>query len=253
MALIACPSCGTENDANARFCVECGTRLSGGCPVCGTVNPPDAKFCMNCGNNLHAAGAAAAAAITGAPGFAPITERRLVSVLFVDLVGFTTASEGRDSEDTRDLLTRYYDTAREIVARYGGTIEKFIGDAVMGVWGTPTAHEDDAERAVRAALELVGAVPRLESAGELQARAGVLTGEAAVQIGLEGQGMIAGDQSLTSKTLPAPSSSTQTRPASVSDKHQRKPTRRRWRPIRFQLLVESWRSTARSMRRPLRT
>jgi class 3 adenylate cyclase len=200
MALIACPSCGTENDANARFCVECGTRLAGGCPVCGTVNPPDAKFCMNCGNSLHAAGASAAA-ITGAAGVAPITERRLVSVLFVDLVGFTTASEGRDSEDTRDLLTRYYDAAREVVARYGGTIEKFIGDAVMGVWGTPRAHEYDAVRAVRAALELVSAVPRLESAGELQARAGVLTGEAAVQIGLEGQGMIAGDLVNTASRL----------------------------------------------------
>ena len=201
MAVIACPSCGTDNDANARFCVECGTRLASGCPVCGTVNPPDAKFCMNCGTNLQAAAAGAAAAITGAPGFAPITERRLVSVLFVDLVSFTTASEGRDAEDTRDLLTRYYDVAREIVARYGGTIEKFIGDAVMGVWGTPTAHEDDAERAVRAALELVNAGPRLESAGPLQARAGVLTGEAAVQIGLEGQGMIAGDMVNTASRL----------------------------------------------------
>ena len=92
----------------------------------------------------------------------------------------------------RDQFQHYYDVAREIVARYGGTIEKFIGDAVMGVWGTPSAHEDDAERAVRAALELVAAVPRLDASGVLQARAGVLTGEAAVAIGLEGQGMIAG-------------------------------------------------------------
>jgi class 3 adenylate cyclase len=200
MALISCPSCGTENDANARFCVECGTRLAGGCPVCGTVNPPDAKFCMNCGTNLHAAGPGPIA-IVGPAVRGAIAERRLVSVLFVDLVGFTTASEGRDAEDTRDLLTRYYEVAREIVGRYGGTIEKFIGDAVMGVWGTPTAHEDDAERAVRAGLELVNAVPRLESAGDLQARAGVLTGEAAVQIGLEGQGMIAGDLVNTASRL----------------------------------------------------
>lgn len=202
MALITCPSCGTENDANARFCVECGTRLTAGCPMCGTVNPPDAKFCMNCGTNLLAAVGGATIAIVGTPGGpAAIAERRLVSVLFVDLVGFTTASEGRDAEDTRELLTRYYDVAREIVARYGGTIEKFIGDAVMGVWGTPTAHEDDAERAVRAGLELVNAVPRLESAASLQARAGVLTGEAAVQIGLEGQGMIAGDMVNTASRL----------------------------------------------------
>jgi class 3 adenylate cyclase/tetratricopeptide (TPR) repeat protein len=112
-------------------------------------------------------------------------------VLFADLVGFTTASEGRDAEETRELLSRYFDTARAIVERYGGTVEKFIGDAVMAVWGTPVATEDDAERAVRAGLDLVAAVPDLDPA--LNARAGVLTGEAAVTLGAEGQGMVAGD------------------------------------------------------------
>ena len=198
MALMACPHCGTDNDPNAKFCINCGTRLAAGCPVCGTINLPEAKFCMNCGNNLVAGGVAANVGLSGAM----TAERRLVTVVFVDLVGFTTASERRDAEDTRELLTRYYDTAREIVARYGGTIEKFIGDAVMGVWGSPTAHEDDAERAVRAALELVAAVPRLEGVGEdVQARGGVLTGEAAVTIGLESQGMIAGDMVNTASRL----------------------------------------------------
>ena len=101
-----------------------------------------------------------------------------MSVLFADLVGFTTFAEGRDAEDMRDLLTRYFDLASDVIARYGGTVEKFIGDAVMAVWGAPTAHEDDAERAVRAALELVDAVKALGPT--IQARAGVLTGEAAV-------------------------------------------------------------------------
>ena len=185
--------------------------------MCGTVNPPDAKFCGNCGNPLGSAAggggspghrdstpgleAAAAAGPIALAGQASIAERRLVSVLFVDLVGFTTASEQRDAEDTRELLTHYYDAAREAVARHGGTIEKFIGDAVMAVWGTPAAHEDDAERAVRAALELVSAVPRLDGASQLQARAGVLTGEAAVSIGLTGQGMIAGDLVNTASRL----------------------------------------------------
>ncbi len=114
-----------------------------------------------------------------------------MSVLFVDLVGFTAASESRDSEEVRDLLSRYADLSRTLIARYGGTVEKFIGDAVMAVWGTPTATEDDAERAVRAALDLVASVPDLDPA--LQARAGVLTGEAAVTLGAEGQGMVAGD------------------------------------------------------------
>ena len=81
-----------------------------------------------------------------------------MTVLFADLVGFTTLSEGRDPEEVRDLLSRYFDAAREQIERYGGTVEKFIGDAVMAVWGAPTAHEDDAERAVRAALEVVDGV-----------------------------------------------------------------------------------------------
>ncbi|HEX6655097.1 MAG TPA: adenylate/guanylate cyclase domain-containing protein [Candidatus Limnocylindria bacterium] len=130
-----------------------------------------------------------------------MAERRLVSVLFVDLVGFTSDSEQRDAEDTRELLSRYFELARETVDRHGGTIEKFIGDAVMAVWGTPTAHEDDAERAVRTALELVSGVAGLEGGAGLRARAGVLTGEAAVTIGAEGQGMVAGDMVNTASRL----------------------------------------------------
>jgi class 3 adenylate cyclase/predicted ATPase len=127
---------------------------------------------------------------------APAAERRLVSVLFADLVGFTAASEARDAEDTRELLSGYFELARTLVARYGGTVEKFIGDAVMAVWGAPVATEDDAERAVRAALELVAGVQALGEevgASHLRARAGVLTGEAAVTLGAEGEGMVAGD------------------------------------------------------------
>ncbi|MDP9257957.1 MAG: AAA family ATPase [Actinomycetota bacterium] len=126
----------------------------------------------------------------------PVAERRLVSVLFADLVGFTAASAGRDAEDTRELLSRYFDTSRRLIELYGGTVEKFIGDAVMAVWGAPTATEDDAERAVRAGLDLVAAVSALgdELGVEgLRARAGVLTGEAAVTIGATGEGMVAGD------------------------------------------------------------
>src|SRR5205085_10268656 len=126
-------------------------------------------------------------------------ERKLVSVLFADLVGFTTFSEGRDSEDVRDTLTRYFDLARDVIGRHGGTVEKFIGDAVMAVWGAPTAHEDDAERAVRTALELVESVQGLGSG--IQARAGLLTGEAAVTLGATNQGMVAGDLVNTASRL----------------------------------------------------
>ena len=94
-----------------------------------------------------------------------INEVRLISVMFVDLVGFTPLSERLDAEEVRDLLDGYFATARQVVARHGGTIEKFIGDAVMAVWGTPVAHEDDAERAVRTALQLVEAIGRIEVDG----------------------------------------------------------------------------------------
>src|SRR4029453_16716197 len=106
-------------------------------------------------------------------------------------VGCTPFAEERDAEETRETLSRYFDTAREVIGRYGGTVEKFIGDAVMAVWGAPTAHEDDAERAVRAALELIESVGTLGDG--IQARVGVLTGEAAVTIGATNQGMVAGD------------------------------------------------------------
>jgi predicted ATPase/class 3 adenylate cyclase len=151
------------------------------------------RFCGECGHVLPGPAESRPEVVT-APAV-PQAERRLVSVLFVDLVGFTTTSETRDAEEVRDLLTRYFETVRELVARYGGTVEKFIGDAAMAVWGTPTTNEDDAERAVRAGLDLVAAVAALgEEVGlDLQARAGVLTGEAAVTIGATNQGMVAGD------------------------------------------------------------
>ena len=130
-----------------------------------------------------------------------LAERRLVTVLFADLVGFTTLAEGRDPEHVRELLTRYFDVAREVVERHGGIVEKFIGDAVMALWGAPIAHEDDAERAVRAALELVDIVHGLGPG--LEARGAVLTGEAAVTLGAIGQGMVAGDLVNTASRLQA--------------------------------------------------
>ncbi len=154
------------------------------------------RFCTECGTVL-ADDTTAAPVVAPVPASAtPIAERRIVSVLFADLVGFTAASESRDSEETRELLTRYFDTCRRLITLYGGTVEKFIGDAVMAVWGAPAATEDDPERAVRAALDLVAAVTALgdeTGASGLRARAAVLTGEAAVTIGAEGEGMVAGD------------------------------------------------------------
>ncbi len=186
-----CSDCGRANDIGNKFCAECGRVLAAACPMCGVARVPGAKFCGACGASLPNLGDALRNSGERVSPDTPVAERRHVSVLFVDLVGFTSFAEGRDAEEVRDALSRYFDIARTIVHRYGGTIEKFIGDAVMAVWGTPLAHEDDAERAVRAALELVDAVGDVGPG--IDARGGVLTGEAAVTIGAKNEGMVAGD------------------------------------------------------------
>ena len=199
--MLTCANCGTQNEPGRKFCLECGGRLAADCPACGLANPPGAKFCGDCGTRLAAATVPGTEDVGRGVGIearetrnTPVSELRLVSVMFTDLVGFTTLSERLDPEDARELLSRYFETARQIVDRHGGVIEKFIGDAVMAVWGTPVAHEDDAERAVRSGLQIVEAVGLIEAGGTyLQARAGVMTGEAAITIGATGQGMVAGD------------------------------------------------------------
>ncbi len=178
-----CPNCFSGVAEGMRFCGNCGTPLGVLCPACGTASSPGQRFCGACGTALG-------------PASAPLRERRLVSVLFCDLVGFTSFSESRDHEDVRDVLEQYFAAARGIITTYGGTIEKFIGDAVMAVWGAPLAQEDDAERAVRAALGLVEAVASLRhrlGVPELRVRLGVLTGEAAVTVGTTDSGMVIGD------------------------------------------------------------
>jgi class 3 adenylate cyclase/tetratricopeptide (TPR) repeat protein len=198
-----CTRCGTDNRAGRKFCSQCAAPLALTCAACGAPNEPGERFCGECAAPL---GAEAARGQTRAPATAatPVAERRLVSVLFADLVNFTSLSEQRDPEEVRELLSRYFDLAREVIARYGGEVEKFIGDAVMAVWGTPVAHEDDAERAVRAGLDLVDTVTALGrevGAPDLRLRAGVLSGSAAVTVGAQGEGMVAGDLVNTASRL----------------------------------------------------
>src|SRR5438093_9877816 len=166
------------------------------CPQCGTKNPKGAKFCNECAAPLTAQSAA------------PVQEeRKVVSVLFCDLVGFTAASERADPEDVRARIRPYHSRLRQEIEGYGGTVEKFIGDAVMAVFGAPVAHEDDAERAVRAGLRILEAIADLneEDAGlDLQVRVGIETGEAVVALGARpdrGEGMVTGDVVNTASRL----------------------------------------------------
>jgi len=149
------------------------------CPACGQENPEGFRLCGMCGAALVAAAAP------------PREERKVVTILFTDLVGSTARAEGLDPEDVRATLSSYYAQLRAELERFGGTVEKFIGDAVVAVFGAPVAHEDDAERAVRAALAI------RDSIGEdLQIRTAVNTGEALVALGAkpgEGDAMVAGD------------------------------------------------------------
>ncbi len=157
------------------------------CPSCGRENPDGFAFCGYC-----------TAPLTEQPPPA-LEERKIVSVLFCDLVGFTAASERQDPEDVQARIRPYHARLRREIERYGGTVEKFIGDAVMAVFGAPVAHEDDAERAVRAGLRIVEAIEELNEADpdlDLQVRVGVNTGEAVVVLGTrpeQGEGFVTGD------------------------------------------------------------
>jgi class 3 adenylate cyclase/tetratricopeptide (TPR) repeat protein len=164
------------------------------CPRCGEKNPQRARFCLSCATPL-------------APTPTPEEERKVVSVLFVDLVGFTERSDRDDPEDVRARLRLYHARLKQEIESRGGTVEKFVGDAVMAVFGAPVAHEDDAERAVLTALRILDAIPELNENHpglELAVRAAVNTGEAVVVLGArsqEGEGMVAGDVVNTASRL----------------------------------------------------
>ena len=154
------------------------------CPKCGEESLETARFCASCGEALAEAGA------TG-------EERKVVSVLFVDLVGFTSRSDRADPEDVRATLRPYHERVKADIERFGGTVEKFIGDAVMAVFGAPIAHEDDAERAVRSALRILETIEELRAEGlDVAVRGAVTTGEAVVALAARperGEGIVTGD------------------------------------------------------------
>jgi class 3 adenylate cyclase len=135
------------------------------CPTCGAENPDRARFCMECGASLTAdAGRAVAPAVPAAAPEPPPEERRKATVIFADLSGYTAVSERTDPERMKSLVDRALRRLGEEVERYGGTVDKYIGDNVMGVFGAPIAHEDDPERAVRAGLAMQAAMEEINDA-----------------------------------------------------------------------------------------
>src|SRR5215218_803335 len=181
---MTCASCGTENPAGARFCMGCGTALERRCPSCGTPAPREARFCMTCGAALDTQ-AGAPAPTPQMPGpeavSIPPEERRQVTVLFADLSGYTAFAERMDPEAVKSLVDRALMRLGQEVERYGGTVDKYIGDNVMAIFGAPVAHEDDAERAVRAGLGMQAAMGEvnegLPDGAHFALRVGVNTGE----------------------------------------------------------------------------
>ena len=156
------------------------------CPSCGRQNPQDARFCSGCATPLSGVAAPR------------LQERKVITCLFCDLVGFTATSESADPEDVGAMLSDYFSMARAHIEAYGGVVEKFIGDAVVGVFGVPAAHEDDPERAVRAALRITEDAEDLHAVAgaPLKLRVGINTGEALVRLGISpgsGEGFLAGD------------------------------------------------------------
>ena len=195
MAGMVCGNCSSQNPDGARFCMNCGSPLQLRCPSCGEAVPPEARFCMNCGAQVRQGTPAPAptaeprgasgpvtVAVPTRPG-TPAEERRQVSVLFADLSGYTAVAERMDPEAVKSMVDRCLRRLGEEVVRFGGTVDKYIGDNVMALFGAPVAHEDDAERAVRAALGMQAAMEELNVEAEssygvsFALRVGVNTGE----------------------------------------------------------------------------
>jgi class 3 adenylate cyclase len=163
------------------------------CPSCGAENPDGAKFCNECATPLGA-------------GPSRKEERKVVTALFCDLIGFTASSESADPEDVDRMLDTYFSMARVAIEAFGGAVEKFVGDAVVGVFGVPAAHEDDPERAVRAGLRIVKDAEELEAVGgaPLRLRVGINTGEALVRLDISpgsGEGFLTGDAITTASRI----------------------------------------------------
>jgi class 3 adenylate cyclase/tetratricopeptide (TPR) repeat protein len=185
--MTACSNCGAQNAEGARFCAACGTPLGASCIRCGATLPDGARFCPACGQPVAEPAAAG-------------QERKLVTVLFADVTGSTALGEQLDPERVQEVMATYFSAMREEIEAEGGTVEKFIGDAVMAAFGVPASHEDDPARALRAARRMLHRLEevnrRLEQThgSTLQIRIGVNTGEVLAAVApAPGDPMVTGD------------------------------------------------------------
>ncbi len=197
-AMATCGSCGAEHDAAARFCPWCGAPAAHACETCGADLVPHSAFCSSCGARASSEAASPVAhddAAASSEG-----ERKLVTVLFADVAGSTGLAERLDPERMRAVMRTYFDAMRNAIESEGGIVEKFIGDAVVALFGVPSAHEDDPERALRAALAMLTALDAVNGSLErehgvrLQIRAGVNTGEVLAEVDpAPGEPIVTGD------------------------------------------------------------
>lgn len=176
-----CPSCGAETKAANRFCIKCGAPLSPTCAACGALNEPSAKFCGQCGMGLAWMVRVSALAKEKPPGTEPapqVAERRHLTVMFCDMAGSTALSARLDPEDLSEVIRGFQDACVQAIRRFDGFIARFMGDGVLAYFGYPRAHEDDAERAVRAGLAVVDVISRLmlPTKVRLEVRVGIGTG-----------------------------------------------------------------------------
>jgi class 3 adenylate cyclase/tetratricopeptide (TPR) repeat protein/energy-coupling factor transporter ATP-binding protein EcfA2 len=187
-----CANCGSENPSDRKFCGECGAKFVLRCPQCGKENVPPFRFCGECGAAF--ANAAGRKVAEAQPTPTPASgERRHLTVLFCDLVGSTEIAARLDPEEWRELLASYHGAAAEVITRYGGHVAKYLGDGVMAFFGYPEAHDNDAERAARAGLEMLDVISKLNqpsgtgfslsSPVRLSARVGIDSGAVVVGAG----------------------------------------------------------------------
>jgi class 3 adenylate cyclase len=175
---VECPSCHAETPDASKFCISCGAGVPVQCQSCGTSNPAGAKFCAECGQKLAPSRKAGSLAPGRSPSSHQTAERRQLTIICCDLVGSTALTAMLDPEDLRGIITAYHRCCTELVERNGGFVAKYMGDGVLAYFGYPQAHEHDAERAVRAGLDLVEAIPKLvtDAGSPLQVRVGIATG-----------------------------------------------------------------------------